>query len=669
MIKQIIDDEMEKYAKDYVYDNNVYFLNMMDRWIQRTDYRFPLDIKVLEENSQMRQEDVDARFHPIYEHIQTLPEKDRKTARDKTDEEFLKQSRKASQAESSSKIIMFLKENPEGILKALNAALYDLMVQAGDEEYEDFYPPEFEIINYPKSKINSITFSDIKHLHEVEGWIAYIENPPRIEYTHKYFLCKACRNSLLYEEKPKICDVCGSRDGFIFDPENSKGKKIQELFLIENYDDVESQNTAGIISILVEGTNINKFEIGDRVKIMGIVAIQRKKLNSYLAIKAISCTPSGSENITFTKDDINKIQELAKDPFPFIRRNFARSIIGSEYDILKESLSLAIAGGSRSEKRNNIHILMIGNPGVGKSELLKAVEKDSPKAFYVSDASGPGLTAAIADINGSRVMVPGIMVLANNGIAAVDELDKMRREDTQALHSAMEQGEFVKAKAGLKMKFTTKTTVIAAANPVNSSFDANRTIMEQINMPESLLQRFDVIWIMQGSGNINSEEILTSTEAIDDSILRKYFTYIQKINPGISNVINDISTFFNDLRGKSGDIAINARVLLAMKRIVQASAKMHLRENANMEDVDEMRKIFTAYLKQFNFSVSNIYMPATLRERVWRILDLFKSRKKWEESELRRQSAMEQEEFESCISILKREGKIIESRNGRYELI
>ncbi len=141
MYKQIVDGEMEKYAKDYVWGNNTYFLNMMDRWIQRTDYRFPLDIKVLEENASMSQEEVNSRYHPIYERIMSLHEKERKTFLDKTDEAYLKESRKASQAESSSKILQFLGEEPETILKALNTALYDLMVQKGEEEYDDFYPP------------------------------------------------------------------------------------------------------------------------------------------------------------------------------------------------------------------------------------------------------------------------------------------------------------------------------------------------------------------------------------------------------------------------------------------------------------------------------------------------------------------------------------------------
>ena len=99
----------------------------------------------------------------------------------------------------------------------------------------------------------------------------------------------------------------------------------------------------------------------------------------------------------------------------------------------------------------------------------------------------------------------------------------MRKEDTVALHSAMEQLEFTKSKAGIKMRFETATTVIAAANPINSIFDQKKTILEQINLPESLLQRFDLIWAITGNAEINSYSILQNTETADDSLIRKYF--------------------------------------------------------------------------------------------------------------------------------------------------
>lgn len=671
MISELEINDMEKAARDWISatENITKYLGMMDKYIQRPDYRFPLDIKELEEISNLNPADVQRRLGSIFSEIQKLPEKERRKALQEFDAMSLKESKRADLHSYASNLLKQLKEHPEEMIKTLNATLSGLMVEAGSTQLDEFYPPEFEILNLETTKINTIGFTDLQQLKSINGWIAFLENPPHIEYSQKYYICHNCKNSIVYDKMPKNCDLCGSSKGFTFDIENSKGDKVQELYIMENYEDVYSEDTEGLISVLVYGKNINRYKIGDKIKATGIVTWQRKKTNTYLALKALSVSISGSEQIEISREEEAEIKKIAEEPFTFIQKNFASSIIGDSYGIIKESLALSIAGGSDSEKRKNIHILMIGNPGGGKSELLKAVERNAPKAFYVSDASGPGLTAAITDMAGSKVMVPGIMVLANNGLACIDELDKMKREDTQALHSAMEQGEFVKSKAGLKMKFITKTSIIAAANPVNSSFDPSRTIIEQISLPESLLQRFDIIWIMLGNGNMDAKAILESTEAHDDPIIRKYFSYIQRVNPDISGVINEISSFFDEIRSKSGDLAINARVLLAMKRIVQASAKMHLREKATMDDVLEMEKILSEYLKQFNFSVSNIYMPDSLRERLWRILDLFKLQKKWDLESLQHQSAMDSDELDRCLTILKREGKVLESRNGRFELI
>jgi replicative DNA helicase Mcm len=672
MITTLDQNDMEKIAKDWVWANNTLYLNMMDRYIQRTDYRFPLDIKDLEDLSNLNPRDVESRFTAIFKEAVKLPEKQRKEVLAKVEKQYVAEAARAANHELAANLLKYLFEQPEEMLKQLNAALYDLMVQIGDEEKEDFYPPEFEILNLESRSINALNYDRLGKLVSVGGWIAYLENPPHIEYQEKYYKCPACGTAKLYSGTPKSCASCGYSKALEFDASQSKGEKVQELYVMENYEEVfqaDSNGTEGLISVLVTGNNINKYQIGDRVRVTGIVQLMKKKVLAYLAIKAMGVQIDGNAHLDISKEEIAQIDAISKDPFKFIRDNFASSIIGEKYDIIKESLALAIAGGADSEKRKNIHILMVGNPGAGKSELLKAVEKDSPKAFYVSDASGPGLTAAITDIGGSRVMIPGILPLANNGVACLDELDKMKREDTQAMHSAMEQGEFMKSKAGLKMKFTTRTTIIAAANPVNSSFDANRTILEQITLPESLLQRFDVVWILLDDGNLDPEAILSSTEKSDNPILKKYFSYIQRINPDISPVTKEISEFFNELRGKSGDLALNARMLLSMKRLVQASAKMHMRTQASIQDFQEMEKIITSYLQYFNFSITNITTPGSLKDLVWRLLDLFRTQKQWKRDDLLHQAAMPENEFDRCIAILKNEGKIYEKSNGRYELI
>ncbi len=667
-------DYMKRFAHAYVWDKNkkLEFLNYMDRWIQRYDFRFPLDVRQLEEFTRMDQADIDSRYKPLYQRINSMPISDKEKAaqRDKIDELYLEESGKAALKDTAKGILEYLDSHPLEMIKALNKELYDIMVQEGETEYDDYYDPEFEILNWPISGIDSLTYEHRGKLKSITGWVGALENPPHIEYTEKYYICSSCGESMPYDIKPKTCSFCGQKPlQFTFDNVKSVGKLVQEVFVMQNYEDVTSTQTPGMASVFVEGHDINKFTIGSKIEVLGIVSSFQKKNNKYLGISALHCKILGDNEITISKEEENKIWEISRNPFSYIHKAFASSIVGPEYNIIKESLALSIVGGGQSAKRDKVHVLLLGNPGVGKSELLKAIKTDSPKGYYVSDASGPGLTAAITDINGSRVMVPGMLVFANGGVLCIDELDKMRKEDTVSLHSAMEQLQFTKSKAGITLTFLTATTVIAAANPINSIFDPRKTILEQINLPQSLLQRFDIVWAITGNQEINSYDILQNTESSDDPLIRKYFAYCARIQPDISGVMKQISAFFDNLRHTSGDTLINARTLLAMKRIVQASAKLHLREHANEEDLQTMERIFKEFLKQFNFSVTNIYMPESLREKVSRIMDLFKIQRIWARNELLHQSAMPEDEFDSAIDVLKRNSRIYEPLTGKYEVI
>lgn len=667
-------DHMRRYAHAFVWDKNnkLEFLNYMDRWVQRSDFRFPLDIQKLEEYTQMDQADIDARYKPLYIRINSLnvSEQEKRAQREKIDALYLEESGKASLKDTAKGILEYLDTNPLEMIEALNKELYDIMVQEGETDYDDYYDPVFELIHWPISGIESMAYEQRGKLKSITGWVGALENPPHIKYTQKYYICSSCGNSMPYDLKPKTCSFCGQKPlQFTFDNVKSTGKLVQEVFLMQNYEDVTSTQTPGMASVFVEGYDINKFTIGSRLEVTGIVSTFMKKMNKYLGLDAIKCKLLGEHEITISKDEEMKIWNIAKNPWDFIHKSFAASIVGHEYDIIKESLALSIVGGANSQKRDKIHVLMVGNPGVGKSELLKAIKADSPKGYYVSDASGPGLTAAVSEINGSKVMVPGMLVFANGGVLGIDELDKMRREDSALLHSAMEQLQFTKSKAGMTHTFITETTVIAAANPINSIFDPRKTILEQINLPQSLLQRFDIIWAITGNQEINSYDILQNTEISDDLLVRKYFSYCSRIQPDISGVLKQISAFFDNLRHTSGDTLINARTLLAMKRVVQASAKLHLREHANEEDLETMKRLFKEFLKQFNFSVTNIYMPESLREKVSRIMDLFKIQRIWGRQDLLHQSAMPEDEFDSAIDVLKRNSRIYEPEKGKYGAI
>ncbi|WMT51218.1 MAG: ATP-binding protein [Ferroplasma sp.] len=663
-------DNMKRYAEDFVWANKLEFLNYMDRWVQRTDFRFPLDVKKLEEYSRMNRVDVDTRFKPIYQQIISLdiPEAKKKEMREKIDAEYILESDKVSQKDTAIGILQYLESNPVEMIKALNLALYDLMVQEGETDYDDYYDPEFEVLNWPVSTIPSLKYEDLGKLKSLSGWIGTIGSP-HIQYLEVAYKCAACGHITHSPVKPQSCEECGydKTKNLIFVPEESTGQQVQEIVLMENYDEMNPETTPGNLPCYVTGDNINKFTIGDRINVMGIVSIVKKKFDTYLSLNVLNIARK-QEEIHLSAKDIEIITEIGKDPIDFIHKNLGRSVIGEEYEIIKESLAMAIAGGSESRKRSNIHMLLIGNPGIGKSELLYSGKEDSPKGYFVARTSGPGLTAAKATVLGTDVLVPGMMVLANGGVLMIDEIDKIKKDGLDAIHSAMEQGQFTYSMAGLRGTFFTNTTIIAAANPSGSHFDQSRTVLEQINMPESLLQRFDIVWAMYGQGHVDALKILRSTEEMDDPLIKKYFAYCSKLNPSVANVEQEIAEFFQEVREKSGDMSIVPRHLMAMKRLTQASAKLHLREEATLDDVREMEKVIMAYLRPFGFSINNMLVPVTLKDKIWKLIDMFKERKMWNKEELLNETKYSEQDLDRCLDVMKKEGTIYEPGNNRYKV-
>ena len=653
-----LDHDIERQYMERFGDRYLDYIWTEGKVSQRHTTTQPLDIKELQDMSNM---DPQAGEEAKIEVLKVMQSR-LKSLQGKEREKFIEQmdnivgSSPGYYSDTASGILEYLNSNPEEMLGILNKKLRESRMFAREwgASIEDL--PGFEIINWPATALSKIQYENVGHLVKVSGWVGYVENPVHIKFLHKLFKCPACGNFTESETCPNVCPECGYNKKLEFSPEHSIGISEQEIYVIENYDD--ATGSPSLISVQVTHS-INQYVVGEKIEVTGILNFKKAKTGMFYFLDEHTSRKTTSEDLNPTAAEKKEINEIAAAPFKYIHKEFARSIIGDEYNIIKDSIALAIVGGSNSAKRNNIHILLVGDPGVGKSELLKAAAIDCPKGIMVSDASGPGLTAAISDMAGNRVMVPGILPLANHGLACIDELDKMHREDSQALHAAMEQGEFTKSKAGITMKFQTHTTIIAAANPVGSRFDQSKTILEQIDITESLLQRFDLIWTLRGTTAPDSSAILENTELKDNSILKKYFYACMKMEPSMpSNIAKEISVFFDDMRGRSGDFSISVRVLLALKRISEASAKMHLRTVVNFEDVAIAKNLITKYLKPFNFSIQNISTDLSLKEKMYQLLDLRKKKSMWKISEVRDILGLSEEDLDRVVNALKHDGKV-----------
>lgn len=524
--------------------------------------------------------------------------------------------------------------------------LYSMKV--AEEELSQKYHKEIilRVINYPTGNI--IKYLDKDDVGELIQTTALVKNitPLRLKLMTAIYSCKHCGHFHEVEENsetatlPRICKMCGSKVGFKLLPEESTYDDYKYLSLEEPLE-LRTGGDSREFKARVDGYLASPYyniKPGDVCDVTGVLKVEfnekTKSLDLIIDVWHIKPLNDAYEEIKLYDDDIQQIKELSQneDIFQMLVNSIAPEVYGYEY--IKEGLVLQMFEGNRprdgginNKERHLIHILLIGDPGIGKSKLIESVVENSPKAIKSNGAgatkAGLLCSAEKNEITGTWGFSCGALPLADGGLVTIDEFDKLSKDVMKALNEPMEQLTLSIAKAGIVQTMTARTSVLAGANPKYSKFVPTRSLEEQLDIPQSTISRFDLIYVMNDEVDYDTDldkarkilrhEFENGIETIDNDTLKKYINFAKNnIFPTLSDeAIEYISVFYAKTRRMSmmeEDIGkpITMRELTAIKRLATARAKVELRDVVTIDDAKEAIRIYSKSLEGLGLSLSTV---------------------------------------------------------------
>ncbi|KDN66324.1 putative MCM2/3/5 family protein [Colletotrichum sublineola] len=452
------------------------------------------------------------------------------------------------------------------------------------------------------------------------------------------------------EVKISYCQACQSRGPFTLNSEKTVYRNYQKLTLQESPGTVPAGRLPRHRDVILLWDLIDKAKPGEEIEVTGVYRnnydAQLNNRNGFpvfaTILEANNVIKSHDQLAGFrmTEEDENEIRKLSREPgvIDKIINSIAPSIYG--HTDIKTAVALSLFGGvakvgrGSHQVRGDINVLLLGDPGTAKSQVLKYVEKTAHRAVFATGqgASAVGLTASVRrdPLTSEWTLEGGALVLADKGTCLIDEFDKMNDQDRTSIHEAMEQQTISISKAGIVTTLQARCGIIAAANPIGGRYNSTIPFSANVELTEPILSRFDILCVVRDTVEPEEDERLArfivgshsrshpspsqpaedsmevehesenrETQAetkikegeIPQELLRKYILYARdRVSPKLYNMDEDkVARLFADMRRESlatGAYPITVRHLEAIIRISEAFAKMRLSEYCKAEDID-----------------------------------------------------------------------------------
>mmetsp|Transcript_53495 Transcript_53495/g.124618 ORF Transcript_53495/g.124618 Transcript_53495/m.124618 type:complete len:914 (+) Transcript_53495:49-2790(+) len=581
----------------------------------------------------------------------------------------------------SGPLSLWISDFPRHVLPLLNETLlmqaarrfqtYNKLAEAGENELR------VAISNYPvKDPIRGLCTRHINKLVHVTGVVTKRTGVFN-QVKRLWVRCAKCNYAIgpfdVAEDsdlRPSKCLDCQSKGPWKVDRQQTIYQNYQKITLQESPSSVDPGKMPRSREVVLTGDLVDAIRPGDELDLTGIYrCLHDAATNARTCfpvyrtdIQAVHvCRRGDLKLIQITDDQQSQILELAKSPQ--VRERFISSMAPSIYGMwhVKTAIALSIMGGQpkiaagKHRIRGDINTLIVGDPGLAKSQFLKYVEQTFPRAVYTTGkgASAVGLTAAVTrDETGHWCLEGGAMVLADDGICLIDEFDKMNDQDRTSLHEAMEQQSISISKAGIVATLQARCAVVAVANPIEGRYDPGRTFSQNVNLSDPILSRFDLMCVLRDESDPVQDEMLAdhvvcshirshpdatteeknkkprhhqkhAHQPISQDLLKKYIVYArQKVFPKMTDVdAEKLASFYSEMRAeafRTGGAPMTARHMDSLVRLAEANARIELRQHVNSRDIDnaiavmlesfiqsqkhqvaeELRKKFRRYLAQ-----------------------------------------------------------------------